>query len=381
MPAFVRTVLSSALLLLSSPAWAAPAEVALRISVAGTTVTVDGEVVAREAPQQVTLRLEPGRRVVRIERDGFVPFESALEVTATGPREMEALLLVAGAEPGRPRAGPAVRIAVQDLVVNETLDRRAASLLSDALLAEVRKLDRVSAISMGEVRDMLSFEQQRQLLGCDASACFAEIGGALGVDELVTGSIGSLGESQILTLRRVDMKAAVVRASVTHRFKSGDGEEFLALVGPAIAELFADYPLRPGRVRGVSQELVSRLNPPPLPTWAFYSTAGTAGAAAVVGGVFAALFIDAQNQYRALAQQSLTEPVRGSDLATLATRAGTNATAANVAFATAGALALAAGVEAFFTDWNGYRDMGTGGPVAAIRIVPTPTGVALAGAF
>jgi hypothetical protein len=60
--------------------------------------------------------------------------------------------------------------------------------LESSLLPEVRKLEGVSAIGMGEIREMLSVEYQRQMMGCQADeACLAEICGALGTDELVRG--------------------------------------------------------------------------------------------------------------------------------------------------------------------------------------------------
>jgi len=43
---------------------------------------------------------------------------------------------------------------------------------------------------------MLAFEKQRQMLGCADSGCIAEIGGALGVDYLVSGKVSRLAASK-----------------------------------------------------------------------------------------------------------------------------------------------------------------------------------------
>ena len=64
--------------------------------------------------------------------------------------------------------------------------------------------------------------------------------------------------SRIITLRRVDMKRASVKASATRRLQAGTGEEYFAVVGPLVEELFPDYPLRANRQRGVSDAVVAR---------------------------------------------------------------------------------------------------------------------------
>ena len=62
------------------------------------------------------------------------------------------------------------------------------ALFLDSLLAELRKLERVSVIGMDEVRAMLDIEAQKQALGCDDDeGCLAEIAGALGAPADIIG--------------------------------------------------------------------------------------------------------------------------------------------------------------------------------------------------
>ena len=56
-----------------------------------------------------------------------------------------------------------LRIALYE--PRSTLGARVTELFGDALLTELRKLDLTSVISSGEVSQMLSFEQQKQLAG------------------------------------------------------------------------------------------------------------------------------------------------------------------------------------------------------------------------
>jgi hypothetical protein len=130
--------------------------------------------------------------------------------------------------------------------------------------------------------------------------------------------------------------------------------------------MFTGYPLRAGQSAGVSNALAARLNPPPLPTWVFWSTSAAAG---LVAGFFGFAFSDAQSQYTALARRAATEPVPGADLTALAARTSERAGAANAALFAAGSLVLAAGIEALFTDWAGARDA-FAPQAAAVRVVP-----------
>jgi hypothetical protein len=280
----------------------------------------------------------------------------------------------------RPRAADskparrALRLAVPDFRVQGDLPARQLALVEQALLAELRKLDGVSAIGMGEIREMLSFEYHRRMLGCQADeACLAEISGALGTDEMLNASIVVEGQSATFALKRINMRAAKVTGADQRRLVRANGEELLGAVGPAVQTLFPDRELKPGRTRGVDKEVALRLNPPPLPRWTFYATAGAAAAAVAAGATFGYLANDSRHQYASLANRSLTEPVSGSQLRSLQSTTSQRARTANLFLVAGGALAVAAGVEAFFTDWHGYR--------AAVEVGPQSAGVGVGGTF
>jgi len=273
---------------------------------------------------------------------------------------------------GKPKQ--ALRLAMPDVKVTGELPARQASLFESALLSEVRKLDGVSAIGMGEIREMLSFEYQRQMLGCAADeACLAEIGGALGTDEMVHSSIIVEGKTANLTLKRINMRTARVTGSHSKRLTRAGGEELLSAVGPAVQELFQDRSLRPGLTRGVDKAVALRLNPPPLPKWPFYATASAALLAVGGGAVMGYLSKDAQDQYNGLAQRALTESVPGAQLKELESTAKSRAKNANLLFIAGGVLGVGAGVEALFTDWHGYR--------AQVDVGPRSGGVKVGGSF
>jgi hypothetical protein len=231
---------------------------------------------------------------------------------------------------------------------------------------------------MAEIRDMLGFERQRQMLGCSADeSCLAEIGGALGVDELVTVELTLVGQGYALAGRRLDMRRARVVQSVTRRFDRRDGEELLNVVGPFIEGLWPDRGLKAGATRGIDKAVVARLNPPPLPRWAFFGTAGASAAALVGGGVMGLLAREAEKDFRSMAARSTSQAVPGADLQALEKKANDRARLANVLFVVGGGLGLAAGVEAFFTDWHDDRNALKVSPVVG----PGRAGIAMRGTF
>ena len=170
--------------------------------------------------------------------------------------------------------GALIRVAVYDLELSN-ISKGLGSATTEALLQEVRKLEGVSAIGMDEVREMLDFEAQRQAMGCDADdACLAEIAGALGVDEILTGKLTEQADGRMMVLKRIDQRRAQVRETFDKRLEVGNGEEFLLSVGDAIQTLFSERQNRPGTKRGVSEKAVLRLNPPPIKSWMTYTAYG-----------------------------------------------------------------------------------------------------------
>ncbi len=191
---------------------------------------------------------------------------SVEELTAMG--ESAATSVVSAEGDVAPSTAP-LRAAVYDLKL-EGIEKNIGSVVTDSLLAEVRKLQGISAIGMDEIRDMLSHETNKQIMGCDSSEeCLAEIAGALGVDVVITGSLSKVGDGHVINLRRINQEQAKVEGVFNQRLKAGSGQEFLLSVGPAIEQLFPERALRSGTERGVAKEVALRLDPPPLPPIAF----------------------------------------------------------------------------------------------------------------
>jgi len=145
------------------------------------------------------------------------------------------------------------KCAVFDLSARAA-DAAVSEGLTDVLVAQVHRTGACgSVISRSDVAALLGLERRRQLLGCDPSqsSCLAEIGGALGVDRLVTGSVGRVGSSIVLRLDLLDVRRARVlqRASRT----APDADTLLASLPEAVAELMAPPDASAGAVRIASR--------------------------------------------------------------------------------------------------------------------------------
>jgi TolB-like protein len=113
------------------------------------------------------------------------------------------------------------KLAVLDLVGKGLPEDEAhvAEAVTESLATAVSELTDCRVITESDVRSMLAYEEKRQALGCDddSPSCLAEIGGALGVERLVAGTVSRLGDLYAVNLRVIDIASAEVgaRAEVT----------------------------------------------------------------------------------------------------------------------------------------------------------------------
>ena len=153
---------------------------------------------------------------------------------------LASVLLVGGLVAAAPVRGAPVKVAVLDLRatnVDPSLAKNLVELVSAALQAHPR----LSVISRSDVAAMLGFERQKQLLGCDDDSCAAEIAGALGVDRLVTGAVGKVGDTYLLTLQLLDVKSAHVTGRTSESL-TGKVDDLVAAVKRDVPELLAQDP-------------------------------------------------------------------------------------------------------------------------------------------
>jgi hypothetical protein len=114
------------------------------------------------------------------------------------------------------------RIAVLDVQSSGNLDRKTVEGLSSLLASEVARRPTLAVVGGADLRALVGFERQRQLLGCTETSCLTEIAGALGVGYLVASEISKVGSSWLLSLTLLDANKAVALSRLTRRAFSDD---------------------------------------------------------------------------------------------------------------------------------------------------------------
>ncbi|MEW5855031.1 MAG: PEGA domain-containing protein [Myxococcota bacterium] len=125
-------------------------------------------------------------------------------------------------------AGQAVSFAVLDLVPTGVSEQVATN-LTQVLSVEIKRIQGASVISRDDIRAMMALEEDKARLGCDEASCLAEIGGALGVDKLIVGTVGKLSESYLVSLRLISVKTVKVESRISESFTGSEDQLIRAI--------------------------------------------------------------------------------------------------------------------------------------------------------
>ncbi|MDP2341027.1 MAG: hypothetical protein Q8O67_08720 [Deltaproteobacteria bacterium] len=143
--------------------------------------------------------------------------------------------------PTTPTTEQQCTLAILDLEVGDAMALARARALSDVVTGEVAALSKCSVLSRSDIRGMLSFESEKQLMGCASDSCMAELAGALGADFLLTGTVSRIEGSLLLSLRMTDMKSLKVARRTTDSF-AGDDADAIPFVAWLSRKLMTDDP-------------------------------------------------------------------------------------------------------------------------------------------
>jgi hypothetical protein len=129
-----------------------------------------------------------------------------------------ALLLAASERP---------HIAVFDVRPQTGVTEQMARAVSDQVTLEVRRMNPEAAV-MGadEVRAYLAQIERFPTPGCQEARCMSEIGGVVGAERIVYGTLARSGTDYLLVLQLVDVERATVLKTSRARL-SGNREEAL----------------------------------------------------------------------------------------------------------------------------------------------------------
>lgn len=142
-----------------------------------------------------------------------------------------AALPLAASPAGRPK------IAVLDVRAVQGVAPGTAAILTAIVVDGAAKA--FDVISQADVAALIGFEKQKQMMGCaEDSGCLAEIGGALGVDYVLSGQVGQIGSRYHLSLQILDSRKAKV-VSRSARFSEAADDALAAAAQATVADLVA----------------------------------------------------------------------------------------------------------------------------------------------
>lgn len=143
-------------------------------------------------------------------------------------------------------AEPRQRVAVLKFRAVGTTPEQA-EVVTNAVVSALSRQRALEVMSQADVASMLSFEQQKQLLGCSDAGCLVELGGAMGASRLVSGSVERLGATYIINAQLHDVARTIVVQRASERVRSEDdlleaADRVANTLSPAPATVVAPSP-------------------------------------------------------------------------------------------------------------------------------------------
>jgi hypothetical protein len=132
---------------------------------------------------------------------------------------LAALALSVAVVPAARAAEARPKLAVLDFSANGA-SKELTSAAGGIAANELDRMQTFQIVTAEAIRNMLAFEKQRQMLGCTDAGCMADLGGALGVDWLVSGKVtklaaaGGVPETFTLELTLTNVRKAQREGSV-----------------------------------------------------------------------------------------------------------------------------------------------------------------------
>jgi hypothetical protein len=216
-------------------------------------------------------------------------------LTRLVPLSLTCVLVLTGVVERAP-AGEDRRVLLWKLGTAEEIDALQRDGIQDLIAAGIARRG-FEVMTDRDVAKMLQLEETKLKCGSDVS-CLAEIGAALGVPELVSGSLSRLGQTWVFGLQRIDPRKARVLGRAARQLQGGL-DEVLAVIPGALTELYGLPPPpndpTPPATGSVRIETGPLYPTNPYRLWghvAFWSGLGIAA----LGGLMTGLAADARSE-------------------------------------------------------------------------------------
>jgi TolB-like protein len=116
-----------------------------------------------------------------------------------------------------------IGVAVLNVQTSSDVAAELSRAVSGLVATRLERARVFRIVSEDDVKQMVSFDQMKTALSCDEQAsCLAEVGAALGVPYMLTGTLSKLGSSFVLNLTLLEIEKARVVARESARFPSID---------------------------------------------------------------------------------------------------------------------------------------------------------------
>ncbi|HLL53311.1 MAG TPA: hypothetical protein VK447_07190, partial [Myxococcaceae bacterium] len=144
------------------------------------------------------------------------------------------------------------------------VDAKVASFFSDHF-AQQLAFGGIQVITASEISALIGYERQKQLLGCseDSTNCIAELGGALGADGIISGTVGRFGTTYQLNLKVLSTKDGSVLGVASRKVQTD--EQLLEGLTETARQLAPELLRRTGTVPYKTAMANARDEPPPPP--------------------------------------------------------------------------------------------------------------------
>jgi TolB-like protein len=149
------------------------------------------------------------------------------------------------------------KVAVLDIRALQGAHEDTVQIILEMITTALAEKKRYDVIGKADVTALIGLDRQRKMLGCkDDNACLANIGGAMGVEYLVTGQLGKLGSRYRLSLNLLDVRKnkSLSRPS---DFCDGNDDALAAKTQQLVAKLLAELDAAVGADKSLQPEPVA----------------------------------------------------------------------------------------------------------------------------
>lgn len=104
-------------------------------------------------------------------------------------------------------------MAVLDLDASTNLTQEETKTISDRLESEIQGTGKAILLERRKMQEILSEQGFQQSGACNASNCQVQVGQLLGVDQVITGSVGKVGNVYTLNVKLIDVQTGAIMRS------------------------------------------------------------------------------------------------------------------------------------------------------------------------